>query len=522
MNRHYKDLNGEFDGEVLSEDFRNMCKTFTRQFSHPFPGERFLPNILNFDDVVSVNHSDIENGFGIKKIINGKGKKIHPFESYQNEQKKEKSHKIKIHSSKTKNIKKRDLNQETVIEIHDASYDTNNNTKINTPMEPIHVSIHEPMYIPIDNPINIPIDNPINIPIDNLINEPIQLDSQNTCDYWQYNSKSDIPDYQFTDILDDLSNSKCNDVYDDIPSIIPEKIIDGVSDNIPDDISIVLPDDMETINDQITCINNAYNTELQCPIKDIEIKSDARINILDLNIDTNNMNNDNNMNNNDNMNNNNNMNDNDTNQINNIEKTCNDINISKDNYNINKNYFYKDNMNKEYMNTDNNLEISKTNMANLEESRFDPLDKNFYWKDLTVEDINVSLKVVAELREGGKLKVVDNSYLAEDNAYLGSISRYTSGQGRDKIMSFLDHLFYETKRNHEKLITDIRNEKDVDNKIPELRDLFSNMIIFLHKYEIMRNVYKSDSGTHARLANIRNKFFTFKESFFKDLCAPKS
>ncbi|AKI80258.1 hypothetical protein QJ850_gp441 [Acanthamoeba polyphaga mimivirus] len=150
-----------------------------------------------------------------------------------------------------------------------------------------------------------------------------------------------------------------------------------------------------------------------------------------------------------------------------------------------------------------------------------PKEKDYEWKELTVEDINTSFKVIGDLKEGAKLKVVDGSYLAEDKAYLSSFARYTGGQGRDRIMSFLDHLFNETKRNHEKLILEIRNDNDVDNKIPELRDLFSNMIIFLHRYDVMRNVYKSDTGTHAKLGVIRNKFFTFKESFFKDLCVPR-
>ena len=149
------------------------------------------------------------------------------------------------------------------------------------------------------------------------------------------------------------------------------------------------------------------------------------------------------------------------------------------------------------------------------------LDKDFSWPQLSVGDINTSFKVIGDLSEGAKLKIVDDTYLAEDKAYISSFARYTGGQSRERIMSFLDHLFNETKRNHEKLISEIRTGIDVDNKTPELRDLFGNMIIFLHRYDVMRNVYKSDTGTHAKLGVIRNKFFTFKESFFKDLCVPK-
>lgn len=150
----------------------------------------------------------------------------------------------------------------------------------------------------------------------------------------------------------------------------------------------------------------------------------------------------------------------------------------------------------------------------------EPKDE-YVWPELTVDNVNTTFKVVGDLKEGSKVKIVDNKYLAEENSIFVSVSRYTSGQGRDKIMSFLNHLFLETKKNTILLLTDIRNGIDVDNKVSELENMISNMMIFLHRFDTMRNVYRADTGTHARLGVIRNRFYTFRQSLFRDLAIPK-
>lgn len=150
------------------------------------------------------------------------------------------------------------------------------------------------------------------------------------------------------------------------------------------------------------------------------------------------------------------------------------------------------------------------------------IEKDEYnFPELSVDHINISFKVVGDLREGSKLKIIDNLYLAEDNSYIQPIFRHTGRQNRDKIMNFLDHLFLETKRNTESILTKIRSNIDVDNNVSELENLVSNMVIFLHRYDIMKSVYKSDSGTYSRLGIIRNKFFTFRHTLFRNMAILK-
>ncbi len=147
------------------------------------------------------------------------------------------------------------------------------------------------------------------------------------------------------------------------------------------------------------------------------------------------------------------------------------------------------------------------------------------WPKLTSANINTSFKVVGDILPAQKVNIIDNCCLAIDNSYVSGYFRYTSGQSREKLMSFLVHLLEEAKLLAEDLLTSIRtsyrenpgNNNVVNNKLPELRNFHRNLIAFLHKFDTMKNVYHDDSKTYASLGDIRNNFYTFEDSFYRDL-----
>lgn len=154
-------------------------------------------------------------------------------------------------------------------------------------------------------------------------------------------------------------------------------------------------------------------------------------------------------------------------------------------------------------------------------------NEKYTFPDLTIDHINISFKVIGDLKENHKLNIKDNLYFDKDKdndslfrPILQPFNRRMSGQGHDKIMDFLDHLFLETKKNTEAILTKIRNgtnDVEIDNNVSILEDLVSNMVIFLHKYDTMKNVYKDDSATYSRLGVIRNKFFKFRHALFRNM-----
>lgn len=139
------------------------------------------------------------------------------------------------------------------------------------------------------------------------------------------------------------------------------------------------------------------------------------------------------------------------------------------------------------------------------------------WPTLTVDDINISFKVVGDLQNNTKLKIIDNKYLAADDSYLLPIVRYNSGQSRKQISSFLQHLFVQTKNNAYDVLAKIRNKTDIDININILSGLLYKLSIFLHRYENMREVYKSDTSIYAILGGIRDNFFSFLSTFYRQM-----
>lgn len=139
---------------------------------------------------------------------------------------------------------------------------------------------------------------------------------------------------------------------------------------------------------------------------------------------------------------------------------------------------------------------------------------------LSIENIITTFKVVGGIKEGTKLRIKEDKYLTGETSYFPSFTR--EADYRHKIISFLRHLFSETERHTKLLMTAIKDGEDVDENISELEKLISNMMIFLHGFETMMGVYRSDESTFGTLGAIEEKFMTFRHSLFRKLALQKN
>lgn len=135
---------------------------------------------------------------------------------------------------------------------------------------------------------------------------------------------------------------------------------------------------------------------------------------------------------------------------------------------------------------------------------------------LSLDDINTSLKVFGDLKNGYKLRV-ENKHLAEDNSYISSLSRYAYGHNRDQLIIYLENLLVEIELNVDIILAEIRNKVNVEKNVCKLDNLIRNLSVFLHNYENMRELYKSDSVAYSKFGNNKYNFDTFLHSFFKNI-----
>jgi len=171
-------------------------------------------------------------------------------------------------------------------------------------------------------------------------------------------------------------------------------------------------------------------------------------------------------------------------------------------------------------NTQMQLLMSKRNFDMNYKQESQPSDAlNF--APLSVDNINASLEVLGDIEPGMKLKILDGMNLAVETSYITSVSRFNAGQGRNKIISFLEHMYNELVRNVKLILDEIRSNTNVDHNVSVLRGIICKLAVFLNKYENVRSVYKSDSSTYARLGNNRDKYNVFMDNFFRDVTIPK-
>lgn len=136
---------------------------------------------------------------------------------------------------------------------------------------------------------------------------------------------------------------------------------------------------------------------------------------------------------------------------------------------------------------------------------------------LSVDQLLLTLRVIADLKPKTKLKIVNGTHLAEDGSYFNSFTRYNTEQCRDNIITFLEKMRDEVEKHAYIMLNDIRNKNDINNNIYALQNLIYKVSAFLHNYETMRSVYADDSDAYARLGTNRDKFFMFLNTFFRDM-----
>lgn len=175
--------------------------------------------------------------------------------------------------------------------------------------------------------------------------------------------------------------------------------------------------------------------------------------------------------------------------------------------------------NMEEKNTSQSMEPSKESQKKVDNAE-DNTEDSMKWNPLEVDDLIISFKVVSKLPPSTKLKIVNNTHFAIEDRYFVGLAR--RGDSRKKNVSFMKHLFAETEKNAYSVLEKIRRGVDVDDNVGILFNMMYNLSIFLHNFETMRSVYADDSSTHAELGNVRDKFFRFGSTFFREMTVPKA
>lgn len=136
------------------------------------------------------------------------------------------------------------------------------------------------------------------------------------------------------------------------------------------------------------------------------------------------------------------------------------------------------------------------------------------WKDLTFDEIIISLEVVSGLKENTKLEVVDDKYLAaDDNGYM----RYKTNNSRYRTLSFLKHLLQEIKRQCFILNDNIKESIDIDENISKFSKLITKIATFIEAFHYISDVYKNDTLIFSTFEIIKSNYLNHYEILLRNL-----
>lgn len=155
------------------------------------------------------------------------------------------------------------------------------------------------------------------------------------------------------------------------------------------------------------------------------------------------------------------------------------------------------------MNTENKDSVNDSNGDILQTIS---IKKNI---DKTVQDIQINLRLLGDIKENEKLMVDDDRYLRVDNRPFQLFQRWWSEDSRSRTIEFIDRLIVATKEYCEhvvsKIETDYQNKENFEELL-RFHGLLNSAIVGLSRLNV---TYGSDKLSRAKIETILSKIRAF-------------
>jgi len=129
--------------------------------------------------------------------------------------------------------------------------------------------------------------------------------------------------------------------------------------------------------------------------------------------------------------------------------------------------------------------------------------------DINVQDIQINLRLLGDVKENEKLMVSENKYLMVDGRPLQLIQRWWSDDSRSRTIEFINQLIGCTKEYCESIVLKIEENQHNKENFEELlrfQGLLNSSIIGINRLTV---TYGNDKLSRAKLETIISKIRTF-------------
>jgi hypothetical protein len=134
---------------------------------------------------------------------------------------------------------------------------------------------------------------------------------------------------------------------------------------------------------------------------------------------------------------------------------------------------------------------------------------NVDFSELSYEDVQVNLRVLADLKEGEKLMIGFNKFLMVDQRIGQSVRRWLSSDSRMRTIDFIEHVINEANRICKSIVCSIEGGfgiKENMEKLNRFQQLLTQSLIGLGRHT---TTYSDDKLSRARIETIQDKVRTF-------------
>jgi hypothetical protein len=143
------------------------------------------------------------------------------------------------------------------------------------------------------------------------------------------------------------------------------------------------------------------------------------------------------------------------------------------------------------------------------------------FKDLSYTDVQINLRFLGDLKEGERVRIIDEKYMQVDQRYVQSVQRYFSSDSRQSTLNFIEHLINWAKKYCNDAVEKIRNNEDRQNNLEKLINLQALLNSAKTGLSRMASTYMGDKHNLATIETFKNTIQTFCDQDLKKAITSK-
>jgi hypothetical protein len=143
-------------------------------------------------------------------------------------------------------------------------------------------------------------------------------------------------------------------------------------------------------------------------------------------------------------------------------------------------------------------------------------DDNSDFSELTYEEIQIDLRLLADIVQDEKLHVSsDGKTIVVDNRVGQTARRWYSGDSRSKTLKFIKHIYNETEKLCSEIVNQVNNNDDPKENTEKLMNLYGLIQASAKGLDRLNMTYSDDKLCAAKIATIKGYFETYCDRTLK-------